>query len=84
MSEIKKDTRKDGGILITYCDRCGVRMLAKQTPSGELNNVCEDCVAGNNKPRHRAADSSQIPYVEVPSDDDVMRDIRQNVRSRKA
>lgn len=83
MGDIKKESRKEN-ILITYCDRCGVRMLAKPSPSGELNNVCEDCIAGNNKPRHRAADSSQIPYVEVPSDDDVMRDIRQNVRSRKS
>lgn len=77
----RKEKRNDGSSLITYCDRCGVRMLADKNAAENAENVCEECVAGTNKPKHRAADSSQIPYVEVPSDDDVMRDIRNNVRS---
>jgi hypothetical protein len=78
----ERKEKRDGSSLITYCDRCGVRMIADKNAAAEMVNVCEDCVAGHNKPKCRAADSSQIPYVEVPTDDDVMRDIRDNVRGR--
>ncbi len=76
MGEPKADSSSEN-ILITYCDRCGGRMTKKSKE--DVGGLCDECKAGGNKPRHRAADSSQIPYVMSPTDSEVMRSVRENL-----
>ena len=77
MSESKPQSASSTNVQITYCDRCGTRITKKSTE--EPGGLCEDCLAGHNKPRYRAADSTQIPYVLSPTDSEVMRSVRENV-----
>ena len=78
MSE-SKDKSSTENTLITYCDRCGERFTKKK--SDDVGGLCEDCKSGHNKPRYRAADSTQIPYVVAPTDSEVMRSVRDNVKN---
>ncbi|HYG77241.1 MAG TPA: hypothetical protein VEK08_19710 [Planctomycetota bacterium] len=63
---------------ISYCSKCGVRVTAN---SAECDLLCQECASGRSPRQFHAGDSSQIPYVHKPSDEEVIEDIRENVTS---
>jgi len=80
MADTPSTNPRSKTVYFTYCEKCGVR-ICSDTSKSDL--ICENCASGRSITRYNARDSSQIPYVQMPSESEVMQDIRENVSPAK-
>jgi hypothetical protein len=66
-------------MLITYCERCGIRIEEK---AAEVTALCPECQAGRGKPSSNTRDSGRISYALLQTPATIMKVVRETLKKR--